>query len=269
MKRTVISLLSMALSFWAIAQNHTVLEPVMLECRYLEQMVVDTLARRTEPDTVILQLGKTASAFFSKDLFFVDSLCRTPNGFQQYMRLMTQYLKEGRRSDLTSNGAEYIYQNYPEGSITTRSKVQQRRVEIEEIRETIAWTFRDSVKQVLGYECLFAEADFRGRHWEVWYTLEIPSSAGPWKLWGLPGLICEAADAAGHYSWTLVSVNPDPVGDIRLISWADKYQRIARKDYYRAMKREQELMMDEALQSGHGELTRNAGGYDYKELDWK
>ena len=38
---------------------------------------------------------------------------------------------------------------------------------------------------------------FRGVEWRVWYTDEIPSSAGPWRLRGLPGLIIKA-DSEAH-----------------------------------------------------------------------
>lgn len=50
----------------------------------------------------------------------------------------------------------------------------------------------DSVKTILGYECQMAETTFRGRHWKVWFTLDIPLSIGPWKFGGLPGLVLQA-----------------------------------------------------------------------------
>ena len=37
------------------------------------------------------------------------------------------------------------------------------------------------------------------------YTPEIPSPAGPWKLWGLPGLIVEATESEGIFSFSLSS----------------------------------------------------------------
>ncbi|MDO4770595.1 MAG: GLPGLI family protein [Porphyromonas sp.] len=51
-----------------------------------------------------------------------------------------------------------------------------------------------------------------GRRWTVWYTLEVPTPAGPWKLWGLPGLIVEATEAEGLFAFSLSSfekLNPE------------------------------------------------------------
>ncbi len=56
------------------------------------------------------------------------------------------------------------------------------------------WILEDGNKEILGYNCKKATAQFRGRTWIVWYAPEIASSFGPWKLDGLPGLILEARD---------------------------------------------------------------------------
>ena len=55
------------------------------------------------------------------------------------------------------------------------------------------WTIlSDSVKTIENYTCLMAKGFVRGRDYIVWFTPDIPVSAGPWKLWGLPGLIVSA-----------------------------------------------------------------------------
>jgi GLPGLI family protein len=42
------------------------------------------------------------------------------------------------------------------------------------------------------YTCVMAKGFVCGRNYTVWFTPDIPVSAGPWKLWGLPGLIVSA-----------------------------------------------------------------------------
>ena len=55
------------------------------------------------------------------------------------------------------------------------------------------WTIvSDSIKTIENYTCLMAKGNVRGRDYTVWFTPDIPVSAGPWKLWGLPGLIVSA-----------------------------------------------------------------------------
>ena len=69
------------------------------------------------------------------------------------------------------------------------------------------WTIlSDSVKTIENYTCLMAKGHVRGRDYTVWFTPDIPVSAGPWKLWGLPGLIVSARSDDGV------------VGDITMIS---------------------------------------------------
>ena len=50
----------------------------------------------------------------------------------------------------------------------------------------------DSIKTIENYQCLMAKGYVCGRDYTVWFSPDIPVSAGPWKLWGLPGLIMSA-----------------------------------------------------------------------------
>lgn len=81
------------------------------------------------------------------------------------------------------------------------------------------WMIDESVTEIKsGYKCHRATAKYFGRQWTVWYTPEIPTSAGPWKLWGLPGLIVNARDDSGRFSFEMTSfgkVSPEAMtGDV-------------------------------------------------------
>lgn len=56
------------------------------------------------------------------------------------------------------------------------------------------WEITNDTLSVLGYDCRKAVAPFRGRTFNAWFTLDIPVNEGPWKLYGLPGLILKAKD---------------------------------------------------------------------------
>ena len=57
------------------------------------------------------------------------------------------------------------------------------------------WTITDETREIRSRQCKKAEVNYYGRHWEAWYTEDIPLNFGPWLLWGLPGLVVEAHDS--------------------------------------------------------------------------
>lgn len=248
----------------------TTIEPAVIECRYLENVMVDTLSKRIVGDTLILKAGRMSSAFYSKDLFFRDSLTAQPGGKEKLRHLMLQYAREGRMSELTSNTSEYIYQNWPEGSITTRAKLEDLPVEFTEERELPEWTLMDSSKIILGYECQMAETDFRGRRWIAWYSTAVPISIGPWKLWGLPGLIFEAYDSKKEYSYSMTSISAEFPGEVVVFDWlgkGGKYTAITRKKYLRAYLGMESINAEMAKESGLGDFVTERN-YDLRERDY-
>ncbi len=64
----------------------------------------------------------------------------------------------------------------------------------------ISWQLVDGAnKKIGGYDCKKAKAEVRGRTYEVWYAPKLKVPSGPWKLYGLPGLILEAASTDDKY----------------------------------------------------------------------
>ena len=58
------------------------------------------------------------------------------------------------------------------------------------------WTLiPDSTKEILGYACNMAKTVFAGREYVAWYTVDIPLPYGPYKFYGLPGLVVEVEDS--------------------------------------------------------------------------
>ena len=89
-----------------------------------------------------------------------------------------------------------VWTGYPNGQTTVREFIFPHDYEGYESMPDIAWTLTDDTLTVSGYLCQQATCKFRGVEWHVWYTEDIPSSAGPWRLRGLPGLIVEAQSEA-------------------------------------------------------------------------
>ncbi len=65
------------------------------------------------------------------------------------------------------------------------------------------WEVKPGNETIQGYNCKKAEAYYYGRKWVIWFTSEIPVNAGPWLLWGAPGLIVRAEDSEGLFRFLL------------------------------------------------------------------
>ena len=89
-----------------------------------------------------------------------------------------------------------VWTGYPEGQTTVREFIFPHDYEGYESTPDIVWTLTDDTLTVGGYLCQQATATHRGVAWTVCYTEEIPSSAGSWRLRGLPGLIIKAESEA-------------------------------------------------------------------------
>ena len=95
-----------------------------------------------------------------------------------------------------------VWTGYPNGQTTVRDWIFPHEFEGAEPTPEIAWTLTDDTLTVGGYLCQTATCKFRGVEWHVCYTEEIPSSAGPWRLRGLPGLIVKAESEAHTFCLT-------------------------------------------------------------------
>lgn len=71
---------------------------------------------------------------------------------------------------------------------------------VEDNYNKLEWVITDENKTIAGYKCLKATTTFRGRKWIAWFTPDIPIASGPWKLYGLPGLILEISSVDNVYS---------------------------------------------------------------------
>jgi GLPGLI family protein len=58
----------------------------------------------------------------------------------------------------------------------------------------IQWEISSKTRDIGSFHCVLATGFFRGREYQVWFAPDFPVRAGPWKLFGLPGLVILARD---------------------------------------------------------------------------
>ena len=65
------------------------------------------------------------------------------------------------------------------------------------------WKILPEKEKIGDYNTQKATTDFAGREWTAWFAAEIPFQDGPYKFYGLPGLIVKIEDSGKNYSWIL------------------------------------------------------------------
>lgn len=104
-----------------------------------------------------------------------------------------------------------VYEGYPSADeVTIRETMLISDYVTTEKKAPINWQIADDTLTITGYLCQKATAKVRGREWTVWYTEEVPTTAGPWCLYGCPGLIVKA-EADGIHCFELQSLEQKAV----------------------------------------------------------
>ena len=260
----------------SVPETETIADETM-EFVYDYRCCVDTtgqLGDNISSDNMLLQIGPDGlSKFSSYRNLTVDSIIMRSSHEQ-----IANAAMEGK---LSTGEFRTIYKNYPAGKLTHTEKICQDWFRYDEDMPQLEWELTDSVTTVLGYECHEAKCEFRGRKWTVYYTEDIPLSDGPWKLYGLPGLIMKASDDKGHYTFQCIGIksNADrpitiykvPFNNVKRIEYYDTRHRydVNPYAYYEATTGGQITVTDEA-----GNPTLDAFDpielpFDYIERDWR
>ena len=207
MKIVVYLLFLTSLAIQASARE-PMIDRAHMKCLYRYVYSFDTLKNELRDDLLILQIGKELSKCYSYYTFQCDSLRRTPDGAKVWSELFRRAIeKDGIYGDFPHvRMSTYVYKNYPTGQMTITDRISLQDYCYVDSLHTQTWTMGDSTREVLGYTCQQATADFRGRRWTAWFATDIPISDGPWKLGGLPGLILEAYDEGQQHVFTAVGL---------------------------------------------------------------
>ena len=87
----------------------------------------------------------------------------------------------------------------------------------EEEIPVIDWYISPDTQKIGSYDCIRAASEYGGRIYDVWFTPIIPTSFGPYKFNGLPGLIVQVASRDEKVKYKLLEYTPQ-TSDISAIN---------------------------------------------------
>lgn len=186
-----------------------------IEATYRLSYRPDSTAPATRTELMRLQLGSKLSRFASLNAARQDSIMNALVARAESMTPKGENINinvDGTGfSTLQTKFKEVIYKVPTANQVAVYDEIGAvRYVYQEEAAPVFAWTILPATATIGGYACQRATAAFGGRTWEAWFAREVPVPDGPYKFYGLPGLIIKVGDTRGHYDYELLKLRRPP-----------------------------------------------------------
>ncbi len=149
---------------------------------------------------MLLDIDKTGSKYYSYDKFVSDSTQKAD---------LEKQLKAGAgninitKREKSGQVSYSVTKQYPDFTTYYFTRVSTDAYKVKEDKKP-EWKILPEKEKVGEYNTQKATTNFGGRSWTAWFTTDIPFQDGPYKFYGLPGLIVKLEDATGSHSMILV-----------------------------------------------------------------
>ena len=157
----------------------------------------DSISKKQKTMT-ILDITKDKSIYRDYLMVSQDSILKLEVEAMQKSRTFKDLSKTIKQPKF----AHKISKAYPSMEITYSEQILQDVVSYKE-KENFNWNIGTEKKKIGTYDAQKATVEFGGRKWTAWFSSSLPFQDGPYKFYGLPGLIVQIGDDGGNYLWTL------------------------------------------------------------------
>ncbi len=123
-----------------------------------------------------------------------------------------------------------VNKTYQESKMELLTEMMARLYKYYQPLNLMDWTIGNQTKNINGYNCQKATTSYAGRDYVAWFDAEIPISDGPYKFYGLPGLIVSVYDTQEHYKFDLVGLEKGDY-EIKRNLLKEDYQLVTQEEY--------------------------------------
>lgn len=159
-----------------------------------------------DTENMSLFVGTKSSIYISPTKLIIDAartaIVKKGGSIYDLIDIKKKYPKNKIQSSIKKNysAKNFIYQN----DLITKT-FQFNKIPL----PIFNWKITNTTKTLLGYKCQLATLTYKGRDYKAWFSTAIPIQDGPWKFYGLPGLIFKIADTQNHYSFVLKEIKKE------------------------------------------------------------
>lgn len=207
--------------------------------------------KRLLEDTMTLVAGNNYSVFYDWNreskyksmLSQLDGAKKTTKNitYSAFHAFTELAIDDKRLSEFTLNreNAQFL-KNRSKNQITTTDLddsdiANEKLYLLEEKISPQDWQMQEGTKKVLEYECQKATCHFKGRDYTAWFTLDIPINDGPYKFYGLPGLILMIEDSEGMFRFNAVGI--EQLTNVEIVSDRKNDFIVCTPEQYRVVKK--------------------------------
>lgn len=236
---------------------------------YSRTMVVDTI----NPCGNLVNEYLTLKASPELSIFYSERFWETWNAMISDTKNITNYfLDQKLHKSFVGLENNIVYRDYKNNRTIEHQRYDLTNWEFVESLERPQWNICDSICNILNYDCIMATTKFRGRHWTVFFTPEIPIQEGPWKLCGLPGIILKAHDSKGQYEYEAIELI---IGNAGIVEFQPARSRIGIKDRRKGLQYRRKCLSEDIskkIQAAYGininKIKNRPKNYDFEETDY-
>ena len=183
-------------------------------------------------EMMFLDTSNNGSGYYSYTVFRSDSLIKVDTE-KQLKVSDSAFIDPASQKGIIKYA---VTKTYPDYKINLHRSLGMYAYKISEDRK-IKWKISSEKEKIGEWNAQKAETVFAGRHWTAWFSTEIPIQDGPYKFFGLPGLIVKIEDETGTHKMEMKGV--ENLTGNRAVNVSEKKEIAVNSKKFRKVEKEQ------------------------------